>query len=61
MAPVFAHPSDDLIEFGMEQRLAAALRDDGGPEFAELIDPPEHLGKRHGLGDVVVLVAVRAR
>ena len=44
----------------MQQRFAAALGDDRGAQFRQLIDAPEHLLERHGLREIVILVAVGA-
>ena len=52
---------NDVIEFGMQERLAAADRDDRCAQVRELVDPLEHGLDRHGLRKVVVLVAVFAR
>src|SRR5215470_999391 len=44
----------------MHQRLAAADRDHRCAQFAEFIDPVQHLLGRDRLGEVVEFVAVRA-
>ena len=59
-AAVVADAGDDLVQIGMQQRLAAALRDDGGAQARQMVDAAEHLFERHGLRDFVVFVAVRA-
>ena len=55
-----AHAADDVVEVGMGQRLAAGDADHGGAQAAQVVDAAVHLVERHGLGDLVVLVAVGA-
>ena len=57
---VVADAADDFVEIGMEERLASADGDDRGAERAQAIDAGLHFFERHGLGEVVELVAVRA-
>ena len=52
--------ADDVVEFGVQQRLAAGDGDDGGAEAAEVVDAAAHLVDGDGVGDVVELVAVGA-
>jgi len=52
--------TDDVVEFGVQQRLAAADRDDGRPQLAQLVDAAEHGVQRDWAGDIVEFVAVRA-
>ena len=58
---VAANAADDVVEFGMQQRLAAADGDDGRTEGGEAVDAAEHLVERDGLREIVVFVAIRAR
>ena len=44
----------------MGERLAAGDADHGGAQAAEVVDAAEHFFERDRLGDLVVLVAVRA-
>ena len=45
---VAADADDQVIEFGMQQRLAAADGDDGGAEIGQLVDAPKHFGTGTG-------------
>ncbi len=40
---VAAHSGDDAVEIGMQQGLAAALRNDGRSQFRQPVDSPQHL------------------
>ena len=57
---VGADAADDVVEFGMHQRLAAGDGDDRGAQRAQLVDAAIHFVDRHGLREVVELVAVGA-
>lgn len=57
---VAANAANDVVEFGMQQRLAAADGDDGRAEGGEAVDATEHLVERDGLREIVVFVAIRA-
>ena len=61
MAPRRRMWRDDRVEVGMEQRLAAADRDDASAQSCKAVDAPEDLVCRHRRRVVVVLVAVAAR
>ena len=60
IAPVPPHPPDDVVQMRMGQRLAAGDADHGRSETPQVVDAPVHLFERHGLGNLVVLVAVGA-
>jgi hypothetical protein len=53
--------ANDLVEIGMQQRLASAQRHDTGPEIDQAIDPAQHVHGRNRRRAIVVLVAIRAR
>ncbi len=55
-----ANAADDLVEFGMQQGLAAADGDDRRSQFRQLVDTLEHEFSGNGFGKIVVLVAVLA-
>src|SRR5580698_3329841 len=48
-----AHRANDVVELGVQQRLAAGDGDYGSAETAELADSPAHLVDVDGLGEVV--------
>ena len=52
--------ADDVVELGVQQRLATGDGDDGGAEAAEMVDAAAHFVDVDGVGDVVELVAVGA-
>ena len=52
--------ADYVVEFRMEERLAATDGHDGSSEFGQLVDAAEHDFERDGLREIVVLVAVFA-
>ena len=58
---VMANAADDVVEFGMQQRLATADGDDRRAEGSEAVDAAEHLVERDGLREIVVFVAIGAR
>lgn len=53
--------ADNVIEFGMEERLAAADGDDRSAEGSQAVNAPEHLLEWHGLRVIVKLIAICAR
>src|SRR5579862_2712707 len=55
-----ANVPNDLVEVGMQQRLAAAEGDDRGAQSRQMIDARLHRLQRHGLGEVIVLIAILA-
>src|SRR5215472_5777527 len=55
-----ADAADDVVELRMKQSLAAADGDQRGAPRGQLVDAPVHLFDRHGIGEVIVLVAVGA-
>ena len=57
---LLADPADQLVEIGMEHRLAAAERHHGRLEARQMIDPFDHRLRRHRVRHFVVLVAVAA-
>ena len=57
---VAADAGDDQVQVGMQQRLAAADGDDAGAQVGQPVEPLVHVVERHGLGMIVVLVAVGA-
>jgi hypothetical protein len=54
------HARDHRVELGVHERLSPAHRDHGRAQLGQLVQPPQHDLERDGLGDGVVLVAVRA-
>src|SRR5579859_4223004 len=58
--PVTANARDDVIELGMQQGLASAQGDDGGPQLRQAVEAATHDIQRHGRREIVILVAVRA-
>ena len=52
--------ADQVVEVGMEHRLAAAEGHHRGAELGQLVDAPDHRVGRHRRRDLVVLVAVAA-
>src|ERR1700733_9198411 len=58
---MLANPGDEVIQFGMEKRLAAADGDYGCSEFAQLVDPLEHGSERNRWGKIVIFIAIFAR
>jgi hypothetical protein len=57
---VVTNARNDLVQIGMSERLTARNGDDAGAEAGKMIDAAQHLVQRHGLGDLVVLVAIGA-
>src|SRR5579883_2522626 len=57
---IAANTADNIVELGMEQRFAAAERDHASFQIAEQFQAVQHSGKRHRLGEIVVLVTVSA-
>ena len=55
---VGANVGDDVIEFGMQQRLAATESDDRRAETRQFVDAALHRFRRNRLGEVVELVAI---
>ena len=51
---------DDIVEIGVQQRLAAGERQDAGAQVGQLVDPGDHHLGRDGLREIVVFVAVGA-
>ena len=49
---------DDVIEFGMQQRLAAAESDDRRAKTRQFVDAALHCLPRDRFGEIVVLVAI---
>jgi hypothetical protein len=60
-AAATANLADNVIKFGMEQRLATTDGDHGRAQFSESVDSAQHRLKRDWLGIVVELAAVSAR
>ena len=60
MIPWLRMRRDDVVEFGMQHRLAAADGDDGSAQRRQSIEPPEHFLGWHRRGKIVEFVAVRA-
>ena len=58
---VAANARQDGVQVRVQQRLAAADGDDGGPKIGQAVQPLTHHLQRHRLGMVVVFVAVGAR
>ncbi len=58
--PWLADAGDDQVEIGVQQRFAAGDGDDGGAERRQVVEARVHGVHRHGLGEIVVLVAVGA-
>ena len=57
---VLADARDDGVEFGMQQRLAAADGHRRGAHGAQPVNAPEHFLGRHRLREIVKFVAIRA-
>src|SRR5580704_7769290 len=55
-----ADSANDVVEFGMHERLAAGNRNDRGAERTQLVDAAIHFVERDGLREIVELVAVSA-
>jgi hypothetical protein len=53
--------ADNRVEIGVQQRLAAAQRDDAGAQRRKSIDPAKHVVRGDRGGMIVELVAVPAR
>ena len=60
MMPLLADAGDDLVEIGMQERLAAADGDDGGAQRAEPVNAAEHFLGGNGIREIVVFVAIGA-
>ena len=58
--PAVAHVVNDVVQLRMQHRFTAAEGDHGGAEIFQLIDAPQHLFGRYGLGEIIELVAISA-
>jgi len=57
---VLAHARDDLVEFGVQERLAAADRHDRRAEISQTVDPANHFRDVDRLREIVEFVAICA-
>ena len=57
---VVADAADDVVEFRVQDGLAAADGDNGGAEARQVVNAIEHGSERHGLAGRVELVAIGA-
>ena len=57
---VMTNSLNDLLDFGMQQRFAAADRHDGRSQLSQAVDAAEHFSVGIRRGEIVVLVAISA-
>src|SRR3954471_13189598 len=57
---LFPYTPDEQIQIRMQRGLPAAESDDAGPERAEFVDPPQHIGSGNRPRVFIEFIAVRA-
>ncbi len=58
--PAAPNVGDHVVQFGMQQRLAAADRDHGGAQIGQMVQAVLHFIERDGAREIVEFVAIRA-